>query len=536
MNTEDTSNQTALTTIDWYIPTNHLNLSYMMAFGLVLPVSGFKNRYYTDPLSLFPGNILCFADKIPGTAIAMAVEEEPHLLPCVIKINLQNLKGPVHTIDSAGQVHGVPDFSQGIKDFQAAVVFPGPVPATWIEAVYFQSKKEVAAFKESLQDYSNVDPGIVCLRTNKTLFKDKKNKEKSDSVSMFGTQESFPWPNAQKSLNTIPPRPDCDIAGACGGIMGLLYAMADHGAVQAAAFQGAMADEDSLPKHPGDISFIYPFWAWTSRDSSRTYNTMFWGMVKNIAQASSAETAKNRALDYLNQMIATQLEVFANEKAKPALESLVQDLTNITQNRCDLTLSQLLEKHPKPFSRAVILFFLRESSQQLLDFENENFNASDRVGAAILFGAREGWMGLSPHLKSSSQLRQAIFFRMAVLARTDIPADLASAPAPPVLWRNLFILDQDSNQEWTDELEQAAVFLAKHQNWDCIHTHVLLGHGEYTLKATRSGLELILDGLEKRIIHKIDRSKFVQHLDQALSKGKFSDRIQWEIKKILGLK
>lgn len=533
MNTHDTSGKTTLGSIVWYLPTNHLNLAYIMASGLVLPVSGFKDKYYTDPLSLFPGNILCFAGKIPGNAIAMSVQEAVHLIPCVIKICLQDIKGPVHTIDSRGQVHAVPDFSQGVAQDPDAVIVPGPVPATWIETVYFQSKKELGEFKDSIEDYSNVDPAHICLRTNKTLFKGKKGSEKADNGSMFGTVDPFPWENAQAQLNSVLPQADCDIAEACGGIMGLLFAMAEHGPIQAAAFKSAMAKDNLMSSLPGDLSFIYPFWAWTARDSARVYNTIFWGMVKSIAQSSGADTAKNRVLDYLNQIIATQPEIFANEKATLALQSLVRDLLDVTQGRCDLTLVQLFEKHPKPFSRAVILFFLRDTGQQLLDFENENFNVSDRVGAAILFGAREGWIGLPLHLKSSLQLRQALFFRMAALARAETTGELEKAPAPPVLWRDLFCLDHTA--EWTMKHEQAAVVLAKHRKWDCIHTHVLLGQGEYTLKATRTGLELILKGLEKRITHKIDYDSFVQYLKEALPEETLPGHIQEEVKKILGI-
>ncbi len=533
MNIQNTMDQPSFASIDWYLPTNHLNLAYMMAAGLVLPESGFKNKYYNDPLSLFPENILCFAEKIPGKALTMSVQEASHLIPCVIKINLQSLKGRVHTINAQGEIQSIADFSQEKIHNPAAVLLPCPIPASWIETVYFPSKKELAAFKEDIQDFSNIDPGNFSIRTNKSLFNIKKDKKKSDYGSIFGTHDPFPWKNAQEHMAGISTRAACNIAGACGGVIGLLYAMADHGPVQAAAFHGAMEEKNLLPGHPSDISFIYPFWSWTPQYNFRLYNTIFWGMVKAIAETSRPETAKETVLGYLNQLIETKQEICVNEKAKLSLQSLVQDLLSVNQARSDLTLSQLLEKHPKPFSRAVILFFLRETSQQLLDFENENFDASSRVGAAILFGARDGWIGLPAHLKESSQLRCAVFFRMAILARTDNLVNLGTAPASPVLWRDMFSIDQST--QWTSKLEKAAVLLAKHQKWDCIHTHVYLGQGEYTLKASRSGLELVLKGVEKRITHTIDHNIFIEYFNNALTQKKFSYQIQEKIQKLLGI-
>ena len=45
--------------------TNHLNLMYMLAAGLVMPPAGFGDKYYRDTLECFPGWIPLFIDKVP---------------------------------------------------------------------------------------------------------------------------------------------------------------------------------------------------------------------------------------------------------------------------------------------------------------------------------------------------------------------------------------------------------------------------------------------------------------------------------------
>ena len=39
----------------WYLVTNHLNLLYMLAAGLVMGPSGFRGKHYVDSLGAIPG-------------------------------------------------------------------------------------------------------------------------------------------------------------------------------------------------------------------------------------------------------------------------------------------------------------------------------------------------------------------------------------------------------------------------------------------------------------------------------------------------
>ena len=47
--------------------TNHLNLMYILAAGLVMPPAGFGDKYYRDTLECFPGWIpLCSSARRRG--------------------------------------------------------------------------------------------------------------------------------------------------------------------------------------------------------------------------------------------------------------------------------------------------------------------------------------------------------------------------------------------------------------------------------------------------------------------------------------
>ena len=48
-----------------YLVTNHLNLMYMLSAGLVMPPSGFGEKYYSDTLERFPGWIPLLSTRCP---------------------------------------------------------------------------------------------------------------------------------------------------------------------------------------------------------------------------------------------------------------------------------------------------------------------------------------------------------------------------------------------------------------------------------------------------------------------------------------
>ncbi len=50
----------------WHLATNQLNLMFLLAAGLVTGPKGFGRKYYLDPLSVAPGWIPLFAERIPA--------------------------------------------------------------------------------------------------------------------------------------------------------------------------------------------------------------------------------------------------------------------------------------------------------------------------------------------------------------------------------------------------------------------------------------------------------------------------------------
>ncbi len=95
------------------------------------------------------------------------------------------------------------------------------------------------------------------------------------------------------------------------------------------------------------------------------------------------------------------------------------------------TITPLLNRHRCPLERTTILALLRSKCQELAEFQHDLLIDMNCVHAAILIGARSGWLGLSRALRSSAELEASVSYRMAAFfcryAKTDV--DCGDMPA-----------------------------------------------------------------------------------------------------------
>lgn len=530
--TNDSISQTTpkkMTSANWYLVTNHLNLYYMMGAGLILPENGFGKKYYKDLLSLFPGRVVLFADTVPARAIEMAKQEASHLIPCIAQVTLDTLSGSVISIDRLGNISQTLSFPNELDGNEGALIIPAPLPISWVDKIYFESMVSVRSFKESADDFKNVDHRNFLTKVNKKLFE----KPKKDT-QLFETKESFPWPHAKDKIENIPV---ClNKSFAAGGIMTVLHKMADRSRSAAVAFKLAFdLDTDVMAMKLDPL--IHKPWQWVQDDfapatGGELPTKMFWGAVAAIADCNQTYdiNPKDAVFNFLKNVVDTWQGVADNEKLKNALQNLIQELESLN-GISDSTISELLDRHSKPFSRAVILFFLRDNCQSLLEYQNEKLNKNDIIAAAFLFGARDGWLALPNDLKGSKTLQDAVVHRMAAMAHclSNTGIDLGAATPPPPKFRELF---KPSDNKWTVKQKNAALLLSKHKQWDCIQTVIDLGKGEYQLKVGGTGLQIVIAGTEKNVAHVVDRSSFLKRLDQELSEKNISGRLNQDLRKI----
>lgn len=477
----------------WLLVTNHRNLFYMLAAGLIMPPKGFGKKYYLDTLNCFPGWIPLFANKVPAASIEQSISERSHLIPCLAEINLSSLHGWVKAIGGDGLAKAL-EFPDEIDGGEQVLLIPAPLPTTWIESIIFQSRDDKSNCNTDAQDFANVPL---------SGFK------RQVGTQIFSNTTQLTWPPEDLEL----PNQDAPMAGplAAGGMMTMLMHFANLGDIGMQACRLAFDAEANVAVTIAD-PMISALGDWEHighlSDTDDVLKNLFWGAIDKLVVWQSAEATES-ALDVLLE----HLELTANqldERMKQALIRLASDLKTLT-GFADSTVTELFERHPKSFSRVMTLFFLREECAELLEFTHPMLKETDYLAASILFAAREGWLGLPLELRELPGLQEAVPHRMAAMAHriADTKIDLGTPPPRPMPLRELLI---PGPRGWNKGQRKAALTLARDRKWSGIQTRITLGKGDYRMEIDGKGMHVLIEGEAKAVVTEVDRAQFFDHL------------------------
>jgi len=479
----------------WLFATNQRNLLYMLAAGLIMAPKGFGDKYYQDTLDCFRGWIPLFADRVPIRVVEYSVAERSHLIPCLATVNLSSLRGDVIALGSSGEMRKIvfPDELDGSED---VLLIPAPLPITWINEIFFRSSKEKKECETDALDFGNVPLLNFKRKVQKRQFSDLTN---------------FVWPPS----NVSPPDRDLPMDGpfAAGAMMAMFTHLANLGdlGVQVArqAFDGKNDSEDEIPEPM--ISGI-GVWISTGRApvTEEFLQNLFWGAVEKLIAWRSSDR-NNSSLDVMLDHLSSAACGLDDIKG-PVLLELVDNLRRLA-TLPDSTDTEVFERFPRLVSRVMTLFFLREECCDLLEFRHALLDESVYLASAILFAAREGWLGLSMELRDYPGLQEAVPHRMAALAHrlAGSGVDLGPAPARPIPAREFFA---PGPRGWVSHQREAAVKLARECKWPGIQTRILLGKGDYRLEIDGRGLHILIPGDAKAVISEVDVDQFFENLAQ----------------------
>jgi hypothetical protein len=175
-------------------------------------------------------------------------------------------------------------------------------------------------------------------------------------------------------------------------------------------------------------------------------------------------------------------------------------------------MSEILSKNGRPLSRAMIIFALRDTCQEFMDFEKEGLIDKDILLAGILFAARDGWMGLPLSFRNRTPgLIKPIEHRMATMAHQILNTEisLGNPPQRPRSLQELFILHDN---KWNKKQAEVALNIAKRTKWQCITTQITLGKGAYKMFIDGKGTHIEFEGETKAVTSAVDPFKFLEHL------------------------
>ena len=448
--------------------TNHLNLMYQLAAGMLMPPSGFGGKHYGDPLADYPGWMPLFL-RVDGTtanarrgAVRRATDEAAYLRPLLLEISLEGLTGSVHTRGESGWA------TRGIKRGIAAddwlLLAPAPLPACRIQRVLFRSAEERAETLLDAEERSNVPlADLPC--------------DIGDTDWFQG--EVGAWPPAEGPGERAAT--GLEAGRACGGALALLSHLVEEGTLPARLRTAAVGPDpqyldpadilDTLIEKAPDGWFVARpepptrgkrgvlgklgkwfqlAFTWTPTGPADDENeavssgeALLWKTVDRMTAhrreaigaatdasqlgEQDARTTEDVLFGFLKDT-ATRLEGDLLDKT----QALVATLDSLRGGLGGGTVSEMLERHEDSFSRAAILFSLRRRGTELVDLLRRypQLTERDRMEAAILFGARDGWLGLPLELRGTPEFRAAVTHRMAELAHSADESGLGLGPPP----------------------------------------------------------------------------------------------------------
>jgi hypothetical protein len=482
----------------WLFASNHVNFLTMLSAGLLMSPKGFGDKYFVDSLNNFPGWIPFFAGAVPRTVIDGSIAEAGYLLPCVAEIKLDTLSGKVAAVYDDGSCREV-ELPGGLAGTEIAILVPAPLPTTWIEKIIFRSKDEKKKCEGLAKNCSNIPLGE---------FKRTVNNK------FFSKATALAWP-PNASLENLDIAPDFPLA--VGGMMALFYQIANKGDSATAACRIAFecGEDHGVYKSEGVFERSFRMWinSLGGAQSDEIALTLFWDIVNQIITFRSAPVVGQTFMDSVIDLLELK-KGSLEETMQSHLSKLIEDLRSLS-GFSDSTITELLKRHPKYFSRSLILFFLREECSDLFELKYSELNESDYLAAAILFAARDGWINLPLTLRRYLNMESAIPYRMASIAHRLSSSGLDLGPAPPrcVPLREFL---EPAEKGWTIKQKDIALKLARHYKWDCLHTKISLGKGEYRLVIDGSGTHINLPGEVKSVSIEVDSSRLMEKLNETI--------------------
>ena len=497
----------------WFFPTNQLNLMFMIASGLVSGPSGFGRKYFTDALAVCPGWIPLFSDAVPKNALAQADKEGPHLRRVIAELDLSSLHGAAQAFGPDG-VPRLIEFPEGLSDSDVGLLIQAPLPSTWIRTIHVASRDDREAIEEEASDFANVPLNAYRRKVSARLFSGK-----SDCV----------WPPEIAGLSNrdVPSHR----SGAIGGAMALAVALGNRGDEMTDTARllfdpdcRAQARDERLQPSASPLFEALRHWACLDQsDAPRDIQAQLLLSIldalvdaKDRADAEQSVTPLDPYQTVLDALLREQARLAeqSSESAAERLAGLVEDLKGVLGLGAH-TISELLNRQPKPFSRGLLLFFLRDRADDLLEFDNPELNPMDLAVAACLFAARSGWMGLPAQIRNYPGLREAVAHRMVAMTHRQAESGLEFGPAPERIapLRELFATAEGG---WSKKQADAALVLARGLGWsELLRTRISLGKGDYRLQVDGRGAHILLEGDVKAVVTEIQPQALLGRLSKA---------------------
>ena len=388
----------------WFIPTNTENLKMIIAQGLISNPDGFK-KYYSDILELVQGYIPIFKNEIAQNILTYVVNETDDLTPAIIEIDLKKIVSVVKKVEENKLV------DMDLKDINSEDILfiQAPLPLSIISTLIFKSKTDKKSFEDDSKLYSNVV--LADLKLSSTIVEQKLFKQNTLSADLVS---SF------KDIETVETnKVDYNKVYAYGGLLINLFYFAKNGNRSNALYQlFSNLDKESEKQ---DIDVYDYFKAFDSSDTN-IKKKMDYGLI-NIAIES--KDFKEDVLDFL-------LSDNWDERSAKRTKELANKLKQFESNM-DKTVSEQFKEAKTALEKTLLMLFLREDSDSLMDYMIDIFTEEDYLNFAMMFGVRDKFIKIPKELREFSGLQNFVSLKMAEYAHSSIESNIKFKALPKSL-------------------------------------------------------------------------------------------------------
>ncbi|HKM15560.1 MAG TPA: hypothetical protein VJY63_06530 [Marinospirillum sp.] len=499
----------------WRFVTNQMNMAYMLGSGLIMPPSGFGQKYYQDTLQLMPNWIPLFPKAVSVEALAYVVAEQPKQLnACYVELDLSGVSCSAwrYASEQWQQIK----FPEALDGTEELLLLPAPLPISLIKHnIVFAEAEHAKAFTHSFNDYGNAELTPLKASTKKPEFNKKK---------------TLPWPLAiPETISLQPLQIDLPAVNAIGGAVAALAIFSQSNGFAKVAYQAISGRSNTQKAEESQFKLlnIMTDWAYsieTDNTSKDTFALLVQRLYENIG-SSDYGSALDIILAHFTEI--SEIVFPGHQSALSNAKELMQLISENARTPQD-TLENLLKEHDKPLQQVLLSFVFRERLEDLwlypLPIQPERV-----ADVALLAGLREGWMNLDRLFKQQQRCNTFVPSLMAMLAHRFAGTDMVL----PKIDAPFLLSEYFSTENWSKSRQDAAVYLAKKQKWACVTTRISLGRGDYQLSVGASGVDLVLDGEVKAVRTEVDRVVF----DAALAQLPILDpKLDAELRKLLGTK
>lgn len=477
---------------------------YMLAADMVMSPAGFRRKYYSDSLELYPGWIPLFRAnvKIPDDAVNHATVERKHLLPCIASFDLSDLSVPVRVLSRNGLMRDVASPATRKRRDDVAILIRAPLPTTFLLRINFRSSADMQAFERAANDVSNVE---------------LKSRQLVVSESLFDTDVDVSVPKGQPEEQLFEDRHNefPALGQALGGALAMLYHFANRSDLGLAVFRSVTestrdGDNDLFQSDP--ILVEISSWMKCGEISTQadTRARIFLGAIQSLSSANLQEHSQT-PVDVVIRYLEGQINLLRKTEIGPRLERLIADMRGCLGLGSG-TITELLQHHKGSLSRPLLLFCLRDTCRDLLEFSHPLLNDSEYILAGILFGVRDSWLQFPKELRHPDVSAYIAYWMANAEHLNHGDSFSVNTPPSPKPLRGFFT---SSGREWSSQRRRLALELARKCNWnDCIQTRITLAEGDYPWSFERNALEVVLPGMLTDVAEEVGIDKFLRRLGQ----------------------